>query len=135
MNSHYHVRPVGCGVNLLESLYQDLSLELAWLAAEPKANDGWPRLRTILAALPLTTTEYAVAVNRLASAELYAAQGELGALKFELTQLARKLTSLGKASGAHAECCAGDLSRKLMRGPVRGVRGIRRWWDFFYECD
>ncbi len=97
MTSRYHARPSGCGVNLLESLYQDLRLELAWLVAEPEASDGWPRVRTMLAALPLTTPEYAVAVNRLASAELYVAHGELGVAKFELTQLARKLTSLGRA--------------------------------------
>jgi hypothetical protein len=86
-------------MNMLESLYQEMSLELARLVAEPNANDVWPRIPTILAALPLTTVEYAVAANRFTSAELYVARGERGAAKFELTQLSRKLTSLGKASG------------------------------------
>jgi hypothetical protein len=112
MTNRYHVRSAVSEVNLLESLYQDLSLELARLVAEPTASDVWPRVRTILAALPLTTAEYATAANRLTSAELYVAQGELGAAKFELTQLARKLTSLGKASGAHAECLTNDPSRE-----------------------
>ncbi|MGA2033481.1 MAG: hypothetical protein ABSG68_14595 [Thermoguttaceae bacterium] len=101
MTNRCHVRTTVRETNLLESLYQDLSLELARLVAEPKASDVWPRARTILAALPLTTAEYATATNRLVSAELYAAQAELGAAKFELTQLTRKLTALGTASGAH----------------------------------
>jgi hypothetical protein len=111
MTSRYQVRSAAREVNLLESLYQDLSLELARLVAEPEAGDVWPRVRTILAALPLATAEYATAANRLSSAEVYVAQGELGAAKFELTQLTRKLTSLGGASGAHTECLVGDLFR------------------------
>jgi hypothetical protein len=99
MTDRYDARTSVRETSLVESLYRELSLELAWLVAEPKASGVWPRVRTILAALPLTTTEYATAANRLTSAKLYAAQGELGATKFELTQLTRKLTSLGKASG------------------------------------
>jgi hypothetical protein len=78
-----------------------LSRELARLIAEPAATDGWPRARLILAALPLTTVEYAVSVNRLTSAESYTSRRELGAAKFELTQLTRKLASLARDGGAH----------------------------------
>ncbi|MGA2254486.1 MAG: hypothetical protein ABSG53_07490 [Thermoguttaceae bacterium] len=109
MTKRKRVRTAVCEMNLLESLYQDFSRESARLLAEPQVTEGWARVRAILAAMPLTTGEYATAVNRLASAELYTARRELGAAKFELTQLARKLASLGTLCGARAELSASDL--------------------------
>jgi hypothetical protein len=110
MTNRNHVRTVVCELTVLESLYQDLSLESARLLAEPEVTDRWPRVRAILAALPLTTEEYAAAVNRLTSAELYVGQRELGAAKFELTQPTRKLASLAKDYGTHVECLANKAS-------------------------
>ena len=99
MTNRHYPRTVVCESNLLESLYQDLRQELARLLAEPDASDCWPQARAMLAALPLSTGEYAAAVNRLRSAERYVTQRQLGAARFELNQLARKLVSIGRNHG------------------------------------
>jgi hypothetical protein len=78
----------------LDSLCRELISALTGLLAEPAATAGWRRARTMLAALPLTTSEYAVSVNRLTSAEIYASCRELGAARFELAQLSRKLATI-----------------------------------------
>jgi hypothetical protein len=46
----------------------------------------------LLQALPLDTTEFALAVNRLANARHYLESGEYGAARFELRLLRRSLT-------------------------------------------
>jgi hypothetical protein len=49
------------------------------------------RLRVLLDALPLDTTEFGLAVNRLANAQHYLETGEHGAGRFELRLLRRSL--------------------------------------------
>jgi hypothetical protein len=92
-------------MNHIESLQQDLSQKLAHLLAEPETSGCWWPVRTMLAALPLTTAEYATAANRLNSAQRYVSQRELGAATFELRQLARRLALIGKTCGT---CIAGS---------------------------
>ncbi len=101
MTIRNQIRTAVCEGNSLALLCQELSGELARLIAEPAATTGWQRARLILAALPLTTEEYGICVNRLTSADLYTSRRELGAAKFELTQLTRKLASLARVYGAH----------------------------------
>ena len=101
MTTRYQIRTAVCEASSLVSLCQELCRELGGLIAEPTATDGWSRARVGLAAWPLTTVEYAVSANRLASAELYTSHRELGAAKFELTQLARKLAALAREYGMH----------------------------------
>ena len=69
MTNRNHLRIAVCETNLLESLGQDLNQKLAQLLAEPETSDCWWPVRTMLAALPLTTAEYATAANRLNSAQ------------------------------------------------------------------
>jgi len=52
-------------------------------------HQGWPKMRRVLEALPISTEAFGVAVNRLDNAEQYATTGELGAAEFELRQLLR----------------------------------------------
>jgi hypothetical protein len=99
MNQRHFPSAVLSESSLLESLYQDLRQELARLLAEPEVSDCWPQARAMLEALPLSTGEYAAAVNRLRSAQRYATQRQLGAARFELNQLARKLVSISKNHG------------------------------------
>ena len=101
MTTCYEIRTAVCEANSLASLCQELCRELGGLIAEPAATAGWSRVRVALAALPLTTREYAVSVNRLSSAEQYTSHRELGAAKFELTLLARKLAALAKEYAPH----------------------------------
>jgi hypothetical protein len=54
---------------------------------------GFPLARQALEALPLTTAEFGLAVNRLANAERYLQAGERGAACFELNLLRRRLES------------------------------------------
>jgi hypothetical protein len=49
------------------------------------------RLRPLLEALPLDTTEFGLAVNRLKNAQHYMETGEHGAARFELRLLRRSL--------------------------------------------
>jgi hypothetical protein len=49
------------------------------------------RLRLLLEALPLDTTEFGLAVNRLANARHYMGSGEFGAARYELRLLRRSL--------------------------------------------
>jgi hypothetical protein len=49
------------------------------------------QLRLLLEALPLDTTEFALAVNRLANARHYLRSGEFGAAWYELRLLRRSL--------------------------------------------
>jgi hypothetical protein len=49
------------------------------------------RLRLLLEALPLETTEFGLAVNRLANARHYLNSGEFGAARYELRLLWRSL--------------------------------------------
>jgi hypothetical protein len=49
------------------------------------------RLRRLLEALPLDSTEFALAVNRLANARHYLEIGEYGAARYELRLLRRSL--------------------------------------------
>jgi hypothetical protein len=49
------------------------------------------RLAILLKALPLDTTEFALAVNRLVNARRYLESGEHGAARFELRLLRRSL--------------------------------------------
>jgi hypothetical protein len=96
MKTRHHIRTAVCEATALESLCQELSRVLAGLIVQPAATEGWSRARVMLAALPLTTEEYSISVNRLTSAEFYTTSRELGAARFELTQLTRKLDLLGK---------------------------------------
>ncbi len=63
------------------------------------AETAWSQLRELVESLPLTTDEFARYVNRLTNAERYAAQGELGAAKFELQMFARQLSPAARLSG------------------------------------
>jgi hypothetical protein len=49
------------------------------------------RLRLLLEALPLDTTDFGLAVNRLANARHYLESGECGAARYELRLLRRSL--------------------------------------------
>ena len=49
------------------------------------------RLYLLLEVLPLDTTEFGLAVNRLANARHYLASGEYGAARYELRLLRRSL--------------------------------------------
>ena len=49
------------------------------------------RLYLLLEVLPLDTTEFGLAVNRLANARHYLASGEYGAARYELRLLCRSL--------------------------------------------
>jgi hypothetical protein len=49
------------------------------------------RLRFLLEALPLDTTQFGLAVNRLANARHYLESGEIGAARYELRVLRRSL--------------------------------------------
>jgi hypothetical protein len=109
MTNRNHLQAAVCETNLLESLRQDLNQKLAQLLLEPETSDCWWPVRTMLAALPLTTAEYATAANRLNSAQRYVAQRELGAATFELRQLARKLASFGKICGTRIAASNGEL--------------------------
>jgi len=109
MDFRNHVQTVVCEAESLESLCRELIAELTDLISQPAATAGWLQARAMLAALPLTSLEYAIFVNRLTSAELYTTRCELGAAKFELTQLTRKLASIAKAHGASMECRADGL--------------------------
>jgi hypothetical protein len=52
---------------------------------------GFEQTRQILEALPLTSTEFSLAVNRLANAQRYVQYGEHGAARYELRLLRRSL--------------------------------------------
>ena len=86
-----------CETNELESLYARVSLEFERLLADLGLSDGWSRARDMLGMLPLSTSEYAVAVNRLNNAERYLAEGQSGAANFELKLLAHRLASSSKS--------------------------------------
>jgi tetratricopeptide (TPR) repeat protein len=58
---------------------------------DEKADVRFGRLRELLEALPLDTTEFGLAVNRLKNAQDYLENGEHGAGRFELSQLRRSL--------------------------------------------
>jgi hypothetical protein len=49
------------------------------------------RLRLLLEALPLDTTEFGLAMNRLANARHYVVAGEFGAAQYELRLVRRSL--------------------------------------------
>jgi hypothetical protein len=49
------------------------------------------RLRVLLEALPLDSTEFGLAVNRLANARCYLESGEYGGARYELRLLLRSL--------------------------------------------
>jgi hypothetical protein len=57
------------------------------------------RTRVGLAWLPLTTAEFATAVNRLANARSYSRSGEAGAACYELHLLLRSLEPVEPAAG------------------------------------
>lgn len=63
-----------------------------------------------LAALPLTRDEYAQLVNMLAAARGFLAQGEVGAARWTLGQMQRKLTR-GVNSWAAPGSATGHVSR------------------------
>jgi len=98
----YHTPTPVHEASRVASIRQELSRQLFRLIVEPAETEGWAKARATLAALPLTTSEYAVSVNRLISAELYTGQREFGAAKYELTQLTRKLASLATIYETHA---------------------------------
>jgi hypothetical protein len=52
---------------------------------------GLELIRRLIEALPLTTEEFGLAVNRLASARRYLSSGEGGAARYELRLLRRSL--------------------------------------------
>ena len=49
--------------------------------------EEWEELRTLLESLPLSTGNFALAINRLNNAKNYLQAGELGAAQFELRML------------------------------------------------
>jgi hypothetical protein len=67
----------------------DELLEQAWDSKAPVAR--LEPLRLLLEALPLETTEFGRAVNRLANARHYLEAGERGAALYELRLLRRSL--------------------------------------------
>jgi len=103
MTIRYKIHTAVGEANVVASLCQDLIQELARLIAKPIETEGWLKARALLAALPLTTSEYAISVNRLNSAATYTSCRELGAARFELTQLTRKLASLARVYDAHLD--------------------------------
>ena len=74
----------------LEEALQQL---LAAILARPAFDAEFARLSRLLEALPLSSEEFATAVNRLDNARHYLAAGEGGAARFEL-RLLRSLTGL-----------------------------------------
>jgi hypothetical protein len=60
-------------------------------AGHPTSAACWEPLRLLLEALPLDSTEFGLAVNRLANARRYLEAGEDGAARYELRLLRRSL--------------------------------------------
>ena len=62
--------------------------------SEAKVSDGeFAAARLAIEALPLTTDEFCVTINRLKNAQRYLDSGERGAASYELKMLSRRLTS------------------------------------------
>jgi hypothetical protein len=74
-------------------LIRDLEELIGRTACEQARAIEWEKLRGLLEALPLTTGEFATAVNRLTNARHYYDTGEYGAGSFELRQLLLSLSS------------------------------------------
>jgi hypothetical protein len=69
--------------------------------AKQATGDGLDNLRRALESLPLSSEEFATAVNHLDNAGRYLAAGECGAARFEL-RLLRSLTGLRLSDGKEA---------------------------------
>ena len=96
MINRFHPTTGDCTSNQLESLFASVSRELERLIADLGLTDVWSRARDMLCMLPLSTNEYATAMNRLNNAQRYMAAGQSGAARFELKLLARRFASSGK---------------------------------------
>ncbi len=90
--------PMFCraAANTLVEIFDQLAAA-AWrtlrsLAAGVNVEAHFDAMRLLLQAAPLSTAEYALAVQRLANAHAYWLQGEQGAAGFEIKLLARSLT-------------------------------------------
>jgi hypothetical protein len=81
--------------SITESVHALLREGLDELLGQPSAHKPpvarLERLRLLLEALPLDTTEFGLAVNRLANARHYLGSGEFGAARYELRLLRRSL--------------------------------------------
>ena len=68
------------------------------LLSRPQATEGadqaFDEARLVLESLPLTTEEFATAINRLENARRYLQAGEHGAASSELRLMVRSLTSM-----------------------------------------
>jgi hypothetical protein len=75
----------------VDDLCRELCRELRQLrrliSREGMLDERFGRVRDLLAALPLPSDEYAVAINRLANAERYLSSSERGAANYELQLL------------------------------------------------
>jgi hypothetical protein len=83
----------------IDALCGELHTEVLMIQAELSAGDRWSRALLILRSLPLSTGEYALAINRLTNAQRYAAEDQQGAARFELNQLARRVKAMGGLCG------------------------------------
>jgi hypothetical protein len=88
MRQHAHFPITGSVHALLREGLDELLKQLSD-HKPPVARFEW--LRLLLEALPLDTTEFGLAQNRLANARRYLGSGEFGAARYELRLLRRSL--------------------------------------------
>jgi hypothetical protein len=86
---HGHYVPITASIRL--HLRQEIEQLFGRDVLDARSTAGYEEARHILEALPLSTEEFGVSVNRLANARPYAETGERGAADYELRLLWQNL--------------------------------------------
>ena len=76
----------------------DLSSQVSHGSRSQDAADEFTEVHSLIAALPLTTEEFGVALNRLKNAVAYWRSGEFGAVRYELQLLTTSMSQISQTS-------------------------------------